>query len=258
MKTKLLAASAIAASLILVAGCGNSDTSDTKKEETTAKTETTAKHEDHLDYHDQKSWQFEAGDTQSPINIETAKTEPMKDTGTIELNYNQKVTDEVDNGHSIQVDDGGQATINGRKFELNQFHFHAESEHTVDGKHYPIEAHFVNENQDSRLAVIGVFFTEGKANPAFQSILNNVKKGEKTAVSEPIDVAALLPTNKSYYHYLGSLTTPPLSENVEWYVMSTPVEVSKEQIEEFNKYYDGNNRKVQPLHDRPVLKHTDN
>lgn len=90
MKTKLLAASAIAASLILVAGCGNSDTSDTKKEETTAKTETTAKHEDHLDYHDQKSWQFEAGDTQSPINIETAKTEPMKDTGTIELNYNQK------------------------------------------------------------------------------------------------------------------------------------------------------------------------
>lgn len=180
MKTKLLAASAIAASLILVAGCGNSDASDTKKEEkteTTAKTET--KHEDHLDYHDQKSWQFEAGDTQSPINIETTKTEPMKDTGAIELNYNQKVTDEVDNGHSIQVDDGGQATINGRKFELNQFHFHAESEHTVDGKHYPIEAHFVNENQDSRLAVIGVFFKEGKANPAFQSILNNVKKRRK-------------------------------------------------------------------------------
>ncbi|EUJ43451.1 carbonic anhydrase [Listeria riparia] len=256
MKTKLLAASAIAASLVLVAGCGNSEASDSKKEES-KKTETTAKHEDHLDYHDQKSWQFEAGDTQSPINIETAKTTKMEDKGTIELNYNQKVTDEVDNGHSIQVDDGGTALINGRNFELNQFHFHAESEHTMNGKHYPIEAHFVNESQDSRLAVIAVFFKEGKANPAFETILSNIKKGEKTTVSEPINVAALLPTNKTYYHYLGSLTTPPLSENVEWYVMANPVEVSKEQIAEFNKYYDGNNRKVQPLHDRPVLKHTD-
>lgn len=67
----------------------------------------------------------------------------------------------------------------------------------------------------------------------------------------------MIPTNKTYYHYIGSLTTPPLSENVEWYVMKNPVEVSKAQIETFNKYYDSNNRKVQKLNGRSVLEHAE-
>ncbi|EUJ32278.1 eukaryotic-type carbonic anhydrase family protein [Listeria floridensis FSL S10-1187] len=214
-----------------------------------------AKSESHLNYDDQKGWAFESGDSQSPINIEPAKTEAMKDTGKLELNYSDTVVDEVDNGHAVQVDDTGSAVINGRSFELTQFHFHAKSEHTVDGKHYPIEVHFVNQAQDGRLAVVGVFFKEGAENPGFQTVLDNIKKGEKVEVSSKIDVAKMLPTNLSYYHYLGSLTTPPLSENVEWYVMKNPVEVSKAQIEAFEKYYDANNRDTQPLNDRKVLEH---
>ncbi|MBC6315575.1 carbonic anhydrase [Listeria grandensis] len=251
MKSKFLVASGIAASLVLVAGCASN--SDEKADAKDA-----PKHEEHLDYKDQKSWQFESGKSQSPINIETTKTEPMIDAGNMELNYSQTALDEEDNGHSIQVGMNGQAAINGRQFDLKQVHFHAKSEHTVDGKHYPIEAHFVNAGQDGRLAVIGVFFKEGKENPAFETILSNVKKGEKIDLNTPLNVPALIPTNKTYYHYLGSLTTPPLAENVEWYVMENPVEVSKEQIVAFNKYYDHNNREVQPLHERPVLKHTEN
>ncbi|MBC6314429.1 carbonic anhydrase [Listeria grandensis] len=232
-----------------LSGCNNNTESKTDKEKASDA------HESHLDYAKQADWKVEAGKYQSPINIDTASVKPMRDNGDISLNYDDKVLDQVDNGHSIQVNDDGIAEINGRKFELKQFHFHAKSEHTVDGKYYPIEAHFVNQSQAGRLAVVGVLFKEGKANPGFQAVLEHIKKGKESPSAESVNVASMLPSNKSYYHYLGSLTTPPLTENVEWYVMATPVEVSKQQIETFNKYYDGNNRKVQPLNDREILSH---
>ncbi|WP_163655502.1 carbonic anhydrase [Listeria sp. PSOL-1] len=245
-KTGLIAASLMATSL-LFAGCSNNtDVKEDKKKETK---------KEEVDYSKQDKWDFESGKTQSPINIDTNKTEKMTDEGKITLDYNDIPIDEVDNGHSIQVDDTGKAKIDGRQFELKQFHFHAKSEHTIDGKHFPIEAHFVNQEQDGRIAVIGVFFKEGKENAGFQEVLNNIKKGKKANVSGKIDVEQMLPANKTYYHYLGSLTTPPLSENVEWYLMKTPIEVSSEQIATFNKYYDGNNRKIQPLNGRKVLEH---
>ncbi|WP_439443593.1 carbonic anhydrase [Listeria aquatica] len=255
-KATLVAASVLSFSL-LFAGCSNDDTAKKSSASNENKTEkkAKAKSEDHLDYNDQKGWEFEAGDSQSPINIETAKTEQMKDEGKIELNYSKTVVDEVDNGHSIQVDDTGSAVIDGRKFDLEQFHFHAKSEHTVNNEHYPIEVHFVNQAQDGRLAVIAVFFKEGKDNAAFQTVLDNIKAGEKADVADEVNATQMIPANKTYYHYIGSLTTPPLSENVEWYVMKNPVEVSKAQIVAFNKYYDSNNRKIQPLNGRTVLEH---
>lgn len=209
----------------------------------------------HLDYKAQSKWEFEAGDAQSPINIVPSETEIMEDSGNIILDYHHEAEAVVDNGHSIETEIEGEAMINGRKFELTQFHLHAKSEHTIDGKHYPLEVHFVNKEQDGRLAVIGVFLTEGKANQAFQTMLDNISDEKDESKAIPMNVNELIPTNKSYYHYLGSLTTPPLSENVEWYVMSNPVEVSAEQIKTFNKYYSANNREIQEKHERPVLEH---
>lgn len=192
---------------------------------------------------------------QSPINIETKNVEKMKDdVGTIDLNYSADITKAENNGHSIQLTDSGSALINGRNFELTQFHFHAKSEHTVDGEHYPVEAHFVNTGQDGRVAVIGVFFTEGKENKAFQEVLDDVNNDKTDPIT---DIENMFPVNKSYYHYLGSLTTPPLNENVEWYVMKEPVEISSQQIEDFEKLYSHNNRSTQPLNDRVVLEYTE-
>ncbi|MBC1475931.1 carbonic anhydrase family protein [Listeria grandensis] len=233
-----------------LAACNNAESNPDKDKDKASDT-----HESHLDYSKQADWKIETGKSQSPINIDTTSTTPMKDQGALSLNYDDKVLNQVDNGHSIQVNDDGVAEINGRNFELKQFHFHAKSEHTLDGKYFPIEAHFVNQSQAGRLAVIGVFFKEGNANPGFQAVLEHIKKGKESPSAESVNVASMLPSNKSYYHYLGSLTTPPLTENVEWYVMATPVEVSKQQIETFNEYYDGNNRKVQPLNDREILSH---
>ncbi|MBG9509302.1 carbonic anhydrase [Bacillus thuringiensis] len=241
---------------ILFTGCinQNTDKQQTKQSDKDTKQYVAT---DTLNYKDQKHWKFESGDAQSPINIDTEKIIPMKDTGIIELNYNQKVQNEEDNGHTIQVNTGGTATINGRQFDFTQFHFHAPSEHTINGKHYPLEAHFVHKSQDGRLAVIGVFFTEGKDNKGFQEILDHRQAGENNKKVEHIEISSIIPNNKSYYHYLGSLTTPPLSENVEWYVLKETVEASKSQIESFQKIYSSNNRQVQPLHHRVILSHED-
>lgn len=252
--------------LLGLSGCGQEETTvaDSSVQATTEQAseavveETTeVATEEQLDYENQDEWDFESGAMQSPINIETSAAEAMTTDGSLILDYAEEISDVIDNGHSIEIEDGGQATIAGRSFELKQFHLHSPSEHTLNGENFPIELHFVHKAQDGRLAVIAVFFKEGTENAAFQAILDDVKANEEVAVASglSLNVAELLPANKSYYHYLGSLTTPPLTENVEWYVMANPVEVSAEQIAAFNEYYQGNNRAVQPLGERSVLKY---
>ncbi|WP_321388092.1 carbonic anhydrase family protein [uncultured Enterococcus sp.] len=242
---------------LVISGCTASDQSKAEKgsEASTASTTESEASEEHIDYDKQEEWEFTAGQMQSPINIPTNEvTAITEDDGTIVLDYDSDVASVENNGHSIQVSDGGTAKINGRNFSLTQFHFHAQSEHTVDGEHYPMEAHFVNTAQDGRIAVVGVFFKEGEANKGFQEVLDDVENEKDDPIT---DLEDMLPENKSYYHYLGSLTTPPLNENVEWYVLENPVEVSSEQIESFKKLYSHNNREVQPLNDRVILSYSE-
>lgn len=208
----------------------------------------------HFGYADQAFWRVEAGFAQSPIDIRPATAEPMQDAGDILLDYNPIALDIVDNHHGIRVGATGAAHINGRLFTLLQYHFHSPSEHTLEGRHFPLEAHFVHKAQNGRLAVIGVLFTEGALNREFQKVLDGVVQGGRNGKPGVIFMREMMPRNLSYYHYLGSLTTPPLSENVEWYVMCNPVELSPAQIAAFRRYYHGNNRAVQPLNDRPLLK----
>lgn len=225
--------------LLLLSACGN---------HTQAETEGS-----HFSYDNQQEWQQIAGEMQSPINIVPAEAKPFNNTkekGNIVLDYDTAIMNIENNGHSIQVTDKGSATINGRYFELTQFHFHAQSEHTINGKNYPLEVHFVHKAQDGRLAVIAVFFEEGTENKGFQEVLNGVTN--QTTAPIP-DISDMIPSNKSYYHYIGSLTTPPLTENVEWYVLKTPVQVSRNQIETFKKLYDHNNRETQPLNGRTIV-----
>lgn len=207
-----------------------------------------------IDYSKQSSWEFVSGKMQSPIDIETAKVTKMHSEGNIELEYEDTVLKVEDNGHAIEGEIEGKAIINGREFELKQFHFHAESEHTIDGKHAPIEIHFVHKAEDGRLAVIAVMVEEGTQNEAFEEVLQAVDQNKEI---KDFNVEELLPEGKSYYHYLGSLTTPPLTENVEWYVLKDSIHVSAAQLEAFHKYYSKNNRDVQPLNERVILESID-
>lgn len=209
-----------------------------------------------LDYEQQDKWPSALDKAQSPIDIVTSKAETAEDNEPQGLQIWHSVTpvDKVeDNGHAVQVDSHStEAMIRGRHFHLAQFHFHSESEHSIDGKHYPLEGHFVFKAQDGRLAVVGVMFQAGAANSAAQIIIDDLKPGGKPA-QHSIDIATLLPKERGYYHYLGSLTTPPLTENVEWYVLPAPVTMSQPQIDAFLSHYKRNNRKIQPLNGRPVI-----
>ncbi|MGR5970728.1 carbonic anhydrase family protein [Bacillus paranthracis] len=117
--------------LFILQGCGKSDAFPSKKDASSQPKQHVTTEQ--LNYQDQDRWELESGDAQSPINIDTTKTVPMQDAGDIQLDYNTTVQDEEDNGHTIQVDDTGTAQINGRTFAFTQFHFHAPSEHTING-----------------------------------------------------------------------------------------------------------------------------
>ena len=204
------------------------------------------------------------GHGQSPIDITNAE---MSNAPAIRASYkpaalrivhNIHSADVVNTGHSVQVNfpQGDSLTIGDTTYSLVQFHFHGPSEHSVNGKHFPMEMHLVHMSADKRLAVIGVLIKEGKANKAFDPIWANLpnKRGVETHLEHvTIDVELLLPRNRAAYRYDGSLTTPPCSEGVKWIVIREPVELSKAQIMAFSAILWKNNRPVQPLYGRKIL-----
>jgi carbonic anhydrase len=162
----------------------------------------------------------------------------------------------VNNGHTVRVNvpAGSSITLDGKEYLLEQFHFHAPSEHTIDGKHYAMELHFVHETADGEAAAVGVLIEEGDDNPAFQPFFDAMPKtaGPQQEVEGSIDPNAFLPVIKTTYRYEGSLTTPPCVEGVEWLLMTEPVSVSPEQVEAFRSIYDMNARPIQPINGREV------
>ena len=197
-----------------------------------------------------------AGKNQSPINLTGFIEAELKP---IIFEYKGNSAEILNNGHTVQINVPPASTIavDGVRFELKQFHFHAPSENLIDGKSFPMEVHLVHADKDGNLAVVAVLFSEGKANKTLASAWAKMpkKEGEKLSMSPGVSPLELLPPNRDYYRYNGSLTTPPCSEGVRWLVMKLPVSASKGQIEEFTHVmHHPNNRPVQPLNARPVLK----
>jgi carbonic anhydrase len=195
------------------------------------------------------------GHQQSPIDIrQTSKAELPK----LEFAYQPSPLKIIDNGHTIQVNalPGSAVTIGGVRYELLQFHFHTPSEERIQGRSYPLVAHLVHRNADGKLAVVAVLFKKGADNPLIKTVWDALPK-EKGKEQEPsgvsIDAATLLPQAQAYYNFPGSLTTPPCSEEVNWFVLKQPVEISEAQLKRFHQVYTHNARPVQPLNGRTVL-----
>ena len=205
------------------------------------------------------------GQSQSPVDIAAtvAGTEPLALKtnllpGTLRIAHHEHVADGINNGHTIQINyaGGDTLTIGNDAYSLVQYHFHNQSEHTVKGVHFPMEMHLVHKAASGKLAVIGVFIQQGAHNASLDPIWNNLptKKGVETHYpSVNVDVDKLLPANRASYRYDGSLTTPPCSEGVRWIVMTTPIELSAEQIKAFTAVIHDNNRPTQALNGRAVL-----
>ena len=213
------------------------------------------------------------GARQTPINI-AAKGAVPTDLPALKFNY-VPTTLVVENlNHVVEVvnEQADSALLVGTaladKYKLVQFHFHTPSEHKIDDAGADMEVHFVHQNALGELAVVGVMIKadNGKANPLLDKIFNNAPYlsffGQANSASAPlgeINPVELLPEKKSYYTYSGSLTTPPCSEGVHWYVMTEPVYVSNssvtiyQRILQANSRFQFNNRPIQPLNSRPVL-----
>ena len=192
---------------------------------------------------------------QSPINIITSNVSKVDTLITAKFNYGTSGVDIINNEHTVQFNISGEhnVNLNGTDYKLLQFHYHTLSEHTIDGNYYPIEVHFVHKNSDTNFAVLGVLFEEGESNELFEKYLDKFPTSKGSFKSEDmIAILSLFPQNKSYYNYKGSLTTPPCSEVVNWYVLKTPLTASKEQIEVFSKILNNNYRPVQALNSREV------
>lgn len=193
------------------------------------------------------------GKSQSPINIEGTSEAPLAD---ISFDYKPTKLNIVNNGHTIQVnyDKGSLIKVDGVDYELVQFHFHDPSEHTVGGKSFAMENHLVHKNADGKLAVIGVLIEAGAENAAYKGVFANLPKkaDEKKELDVTVSADDLLPKDRAFYTYAGSLTTPPCSEIVTWIVLKTPIQMSKKQINAFKKIIRNNNRPIQPLNGRTV------
>ncbi|TFW30121.1 carbonic anhydrase [Massilia horti] len=194
------------------------------------------------------------GTHQSPINIDTQRVEHAA-LVPIRFAYKTEPGEVVNNGHTIQINlpKGSVATIDGVEYRLVQFHFHTPSEEKIDGKNYAMVAHLVHQNAKGQLAVIAVLFNEGKENQALKPIFDNLppKEGESKNL-HAVEPAGLLPANRAYYTYVGSLTTPPCKEEVRWLVLKTPNELSASQLNAFRKLYKMDARPVQALNNRVV------
>ena len=186
------------------------------------------------------------GKRQSPIDIRDGIAVQLDP---IQFEYRPSGFRVIDNGHTVQVnvEPGNGIVVQGRRYELLQFHFHRPSEERINGRQFEMVAHLVHKDIDGKLAVVAVLMENGKGLPLIQQVWNNLplEKNTEQASMTQMDLNQLLPEQRQYYTYMGSLTTPPCSEGVLWMVMKSPAAMSREQIGVFSKLYQMNARPIQ-------------
>ena len=195
------------------------------------------------------------GHSESPINI--TRAEPS-DLPALKFDYQPTPLNIIDNGHTIQVNvaPGSVLTVGAKTYTLKQFHFHHPSEEHVNGKVFPLEAHLVHQDSEGHLAVVSVLFQEGPANPLLETLWKNIPAEKDKAENVPsvsIQPLNLLPANRGYFMFAGSLTTPPCTEGVAWFEFKSYATISAEQVATFAKIYPANARPIQPTHGRNIL-----
>lgn len=270
MKSNFFVVFAISLIAILVSCQSKNDNSDVKEKETDQQT----KNENLVSGHAHLDWSYEGesgphhwaeleansscgGSFQSPVNIVNYKTDAALKP--IEFHYTKETIlhDVINNGHTIQYDfePGDYVVYNDKTFHLKQFHFHEPAEHTVDGVRFPLAIHLVHQDENSSYLVIEVLVKEGKSSEPFtflESFLP-IAKGETKLVNQPFDMNLNLPTNKGYFTYKGSLTTPPCTEGVRWIIFKESITVSLEQVELLKYLMPIRNfREEQPIHGRRI------
>ncbi len=193
------------------------------------------------------------GRRQSPIDI---RDSIRVDLEPIQFDYKLSQFRIVDNGHTVQVNvgEGSTMSVMNRTYRLLRFNFHRPAEERVNGKTFDMSAHLVHQDDEGKIAMVAVLLEKGAENPLIQTLWNHMplEVDQEVAPSIAIDLKALLPENRGYYTYMGSLTTPPCTEDVLWMVLKQPMPVSAEQVSIFSRLYKNNARPIQPANSRLI------
>lgn len=192
------------------------------------------------------------GKKESPINIETSSVKVNPKLTPLTVSFNAMPLKVMNNGHTIEVKPTvkNSFSVGGKTFKVLQFHFHHQSENTLNGKKLPMEAHIVAESKSGAIAVLAVFIKAGAPNPFMQKVWANMTPTQTPLTLHKytsVNLKNFVPRSLQYYFYKGSFTTPPCTEGIKWYVLITPVTASVKQISEFAKIYPDNARPVEPL-----------
>lgn len=196
---------------------------------------------------------------QSPVNIIDYLTVEPEDTRKLNLYYSPDIhlRKASNNGYTIQFDfmTGDSIVYSGNSYQLVQIHFHEHSEHLISGVLYPVEIHLVHTDGDGGLCVLAVLGKEGEESQIFRLLESflPLEMGESKAIDVNCDLNQLLPDDRTFYSYTGSLTTPPCTEGVEWIVFKEPIVLSVDEVEKLRENMPLNNyRDQQPLNGRVV------
>ena len=219
-------------------------------------------HWDYLGVEDPNHWGMlskeyqtcETGNRQSPINITMAHQGDHQQK--LEFHYQTSQLHEMNNGHTIQVShvSGCRIDLNDHTYKLRQFHFHAPSEHHIEGKAFPMEMHLVHQDETGHVLVIAVLMQTDATQPVLSKLWKWLPEQTEKEVSIPLELSLsdVLPTNTHHYTYSGSLTTPPCTEGVQWIVLKEPMHVTKQDVDQFVHIIGHNARPIQPLRNRPI------
>lgn len=195
------------------------------------------------------------GVKQSPVDLTSSNDDPVSP---LQFEYGMVPLDSVDTSRGLLVSappDGERENaldFDQAHFKLAQFHFHSPSEHQINHHNADAELHLVHRNsQDQQLLVVAVLLKVGEYNPDLAVLLQSVSTPSDAA--QPLDLNKLLPNTTEHYQYVGSLTTPPCTEGVQWIVMRSPLSLSAQQLTQLQTYVHDNNRPLQPLNNRTVL-----
>jgi len=196
-----------------------------------------------------------SGHHQSPIDIRNPQKANLPP---LQFEYKRSPLHIIDNGHTVMVNygPGSSISVGGHEYVLKQFHFHRPSEEKINGKSFDMTVHLVHADSQGKLAVVAVLLQRGEDNPLVHELWSDLpkeKEKEERLDDIQIDVSGLIPADRSYYTFSGSLTTPPCSEDVTWFVMKRPTTISAEEIRQFSRLYRNDARPTQPLYDRVVL-----
>jgi carbonic anhydrase len=199
-----------------------------------------------------------AGEEQSPIDIQLTTKGKLP---ALRFDYHGgPLKYLINNGKTVRVnyhgpDNDNFLFVGEERYQLTQFHFHRPSEESIHGKAFAMVAHFMHESREGKVAGVAALFESGSANDTVQQIWDHmplVEGKEQEILGVSVNPAGLLPHDLGYYTYEGSLTAPPCTEGVTWFVLKSRVEISSAQVAAFARLYPHDVRPVQPLNGRVV------